>query len=294
MTQILWTGGVGDILTLEATFTDEYRARISRMYWATRAFKAMAPLFKKLPNYPNLLEHVSLYDGEYDDGFGFRDMGHALEFTGKTLEGDIDDWSVRHRFATPQPYNYSSFVKYKQATIRRKLPERYAAVCPYSPVAAEKVKKFRRFEPEDWNWTLDFLEVNQIKGVVLNVGDDPIPKDERLINLSNKTTLGEAFEITKGCFCYLGIDTSLSIMAGYVLPKERMFVSTLNSIVWAFRKIWYAPHDGDFIIPYLGATPDQVQKWQRMAEEDVKQKWHLLSELTDIEKQASFWKDTPP
>ena len=114
--------------------------------------------------------------------------------------------------------------------------------------------------------------MNGIKGVILNLGDDPVPKDDRLIDLSNKTRLGESIEITKRSCAYVGIDTSLSVMAAYVLPRESIIVCTTNVILWEFRHTYYASHtDFDFIVPYLGATKEDKEKWRALASQAAKE-----------------------
>jgi hypothetical protein len=66
------------------------------------------------------------------------------------------------------------------------LPENYIVLCPFS---TDKRSKERDFNAEDWNQTLKFLEQKDIKGVVINSGNDIVPKNSYLIDLSNLTKI---------------------------------------------------------------------------------------------------------
>lgn len=273
MRQIFWTGGIGDIIALESTFTDEYRRSIVRMYWASRTMRQMSPLFTRMPSFPNLKDHVSLWDAwETPEGepLIYRDFEHAFESTLKPhlVVGPIEDWSIIKRFPEPQPFNYSSFVKYRLAGVDKfKLPNEYAVVCPYSAVNKKATREWRRFHDNDWKWLLNHLNQTNMKGVVLNTGDDPVPQDERLIDLSNRTTLGEAIEVTKKASSYIGIDTGFSVVAAQVMPADRITISTTNGILWNFKHIYYAPkRQFDFIVPHLGATEEEILKWREKSE----------------------------
>jgi hypothetical protein len=273
--QILWTGGIGDIIVLEATFTDEYRKSISRMYWAARARSTMAPLFTKLPSFPYLVDHVSLWDTWVAPGVPFR---HWEDLCGCSVDlhkvnGPVEDWSVFKKFPNPQPFTYSSFVKYKLASISQfKLPSEYTVVCPYSDaVVGPEIAALRKFKDKDWAWLLNHLEKTKTYGVVLTTGNDPVPTSNYLINLSNKTNLGEALEITKHASHYIGIDTCFAHIAVLVLPSDKITVmSHDNLFLWAYKNIYYAPKtEFDFIIPHLGATNAEIKEWKDSYEESL-------------------------
>jgi hypothetical protein len=264
-TQIFWSAGLGDCFCLEATMTDEYRKSIGKMYWATRSRTQLAPLFSRLPSFPYLKEHVSLWD-DFQDGFCFKNIEEAYE---KSLHrhlvtGPVEDWSVIKRFHQPQPFVGSSFVKYKLASINHfNLPEEYAVVCPYSNVNKKSIQEWKRFFPKDWEWLIQHLAKLKLPGVVLNVGDDMVPENKWIINLSNKTKLGEAIEITKKASHFFGIDTGLSVISAQILPADRIVVSTVNTILWHYKHVYYAPQtEWDFIVPHLGATDVEIRAWR--------------------------------
>lgn len=264
--QIFWSGGIGDILTLEATFTDDFRKSISRMYWATRTRPYLVPLFTRLPSFPNLQDHVSFWDTYNATNLTFASLEHVMRETlhPHLLVGAVEDWSIVKRFTNPQPFTYGSFVKYKLANIDQfKLPESYVVICPYSSTSSEDVQGWRRFTDKDWKWLFKHLHKLNMCGVVLNSGDDVVPENKCLINLSNKTKLAEAIEITKSAYSYVGIDAGLSVIAAQVLPADRIIVSTYNAVLWIYKHVYYAPKkEFDFIIPYLGATKKDIKEWR--------------------------------
>lgn len=227
MRQIFWSGGIGDIFALEATMTDEYRKSITRMYWATRSRPHMVPLFTRLPSFPNLQDHVSLGDF-LEEGYVFKDIEGAYEKTmyQHLVVGPIEDWSIYKRFNPAQPFNYSSFVRYKLASISKfDLPENYIFVCPYSTMTSKSAQQWRRFFDKDWDWLIGHLAKTKRHGVVVNIGEDPVPKSEWLIDLSNKTKLGEAIEIAKKASGYIGIGSAFSVLAAQTLPAKEIMIS---------------------------------------------------------------------
>lgn len=265
--QVFWSGGIGDIIALESTFTDEYRLSVVRMYWATKAKDQMCRLFTRFPSFPNLKDHVSLIDA-FPDGYACHDFEQACNDTLRPhlIVGPIEDWSVSKRFRDPQPFTYSSFVKFKLASMSNFcLPDRYTVICPYSTVTTREVQEWRMFKDDDWGWLIARLEADDAQGVVLNIGDDPVPKHNRLIDLSNKTTLAEAMEITKKASAYIGIDSAFAVLAAKV-PVEEMVVRAVCVEPWIWKHVYYAPRtDFEFVVPSLGASEKEKQTWQENA-----------------------------
>jgi hypothetical protein len=264
--QIFWSGGIGDILCLEATFTDAQRKSITRMYWATRTKPHLAPLFTKFPSFPYLKDHVSLWDTYNLDKISFPSFAHAFAETlyPHLVEGTIDDWSIVKRFNKPQPFTYGSFVKYNLTNIDSfNLPSKYVAICPYSDTSEVGVQQWRRFSDRDWKWLFRHLRKSNMYGVILNSGVDVAPQNKWLIDLSNKTNLPEAIEIVKHASAYIGIDSGLSVVAAQVLPVDRIIISTKNAVLWIYKHVYYAPQtEFNFIIPYLGATKKDCKEWR--------------------------------
>jgi len=269
--QVFWSGGIGDIITLEATFNDEYRSSITKMYWATRTMREMAPIFSKLPSFPNLIDHISLWnDFDRPDGTAFRDLEQVLSLTGCSISEPVDDWSLIKRFIRPQPFTYSSFIKYKVAEAHSGLPRNYIVICPYSTTAPREAQKWRRFSDDDWDWLLSHLNRKKQYGVVLNVGDDPVPQSKWLINLSNKTGLAEAIEITKNSTGYIGIGTSFSVIAAQIFPSRNIKVCAVDDALYICKRLYYAPKTSfDFLCLRLRDTRAQRKEWRNTTDDNA-------------------------
>jgi ADP-heptose:LPS heptosyltransferase len=111
-------------------------------------------------------------------------------------------------------------------------------LCPFS---TDKRSKERDFNAEDWNQTLKFLEQKDIKGVVINSGNDIVPKNSYLIDLSNLTKIEEAVEIVKAAKGYLGIDSWLSVLAAKVFNSLSLQIKSVNSHCLNNAAFYYAP-----------------------------------------------------
>src|SRR5947209_1969582 len=67
---ILLTGGLGDVFALESYLTPEHRRRLTTVYHATRAEKAIRAAFAALPAYAHV-RHVTLWD-DFTEFFAFH------------------------------------------------------------------------------------------------------------------------------------------------------------------------------------------------------------------------------
>ena len=89
-----------------------------------------------------------------------------------------------------------------------------------------------------------------MKAVVLNVGNDFIPTDDVIINLNNQTNFLESIEILKKGSGYLGVDSSLSVLATKLFPVSNLYVKSQNHHLQNFKHIYYMPQtDFSFIQP---------------------------------------------
>jgi len=118
------------------------------------------------------------------------------------------------------------------------LPENYILISPYS---TDKRLKERDFNEEDWNKTLKFLEQKNLQGVIINSGNDIVPKSSYLVDLSNLTKIEEAVEIIKAAKGYLGIDSWLSVLAAKLFNNFSLQVKSVNSHCLNNAAFYYAP-----------------------------------------------------
>ena len=126
------------------------------------------------------------------------------------------------------------------------MPENYVTICPYSN---DKRNTARDFTEKEWDYILDYLKQINLNGVILNVGNDEIPNDNNLIDLSNKTTLIESIEILKNSNMYIGIDSCLSVIAAQKFDKNKLIVKSQNPHLTRTKHIYYSPKSSfNFIV----------------------------------------------
>ena len=116
MSEILLTGGIGDIFALEShlDFTP-----VKKIYWATRVAHTMLRLF------PNVEHEILIND--FSKRFDYFNKSSVEKAIGHMLPAD--DWSIETQFPKLPPYHGSSFLKTKPKPIINK---DYVVVCPYS------------------------------------------------------------------------------------------------------------------------------------------------------------------
>jgi len=141
--------------------------------------------------------------------------------------------------------NYS-FIKQKLCEINKfKLPNKYISISAWSYY----YKKNKVFNIEDWRETIKILKLNNIKGVILNdqkwyldnLWFKEILKEDCFINLTGETNYFEAIEIVKNSKGFIGIDSSLSIIATQALREKLIMIKTnANSGVYRLFDYYYS------------------------------------------------------
>lgn len=250
MRSILLTGGVGDVIAVESLMTDAERQSINCIYYATRAAKPCMELFDKLPTFPQLKKQTVIWK-DFSKIFCFHDKQHladklcayqpnALQELARKLIAPIEDYSIKKIFPENRPYTYSSFINLKLISIKKfALPASYYCICPYSNNDKRNLR--RDYDSADWGQTLKILKNRNSFGVVINIGDEPIPQDPHIINLSNKTDIKEAIEIIKHAQGYIGIDTAFSVIATKVFRLENIIIKSLNEHCFNWAHIYFKP-----------------------------------------------------
>jgi hypothetical protein len=126
--------------------------------------------------------------------------------------------------------NYS-FAKEKLCEIDKfKLPNKYISISGWTYSRTKK----RLFEIEDWHETIKILKTSNIKGVILNNQNwylnnlwfKEILQEDCFVNLTGETNYFEAIEIIKNSKGFIGIDSSLSIIATQSLPEESIIIKS--------------------------------------------------------------------
>jgi hypothetical protein len=260
---IFVSGGIGDVITLESFFTEEQRRTLTTVFYATNKYHFIEPLFRSMPNYPALKNHVTVW-ADFSKFWCFyskEDCLRKLIAQKQSYPQSLifaQDYSILPRFedikAGKLRFTGSSLLKHKVASLDELiLPDKFITLCPFS---TDKRIKTRDFDQSDWQITMDYLRKKGMKGVVLNEGHDTIPSEPELINLSNKATLPQAIEIMKLSMGYLGIDSALSVLAAQFFRPEEMTIKSHNGHCYDNLVCYYAPHRSfDFVVREIKLSP---------------------------------------
>jgi ADP-heptose:LPS heptosyltransferase len=246
---VFFSGGLGDIFALEAFISDRARATLESICYATHKSGIIKQCFEALGNYPMLQKHLDIWT-DFSSFWCFYskaecDMKLRLAGTRKSHEFiKAADFSILQVFPKIRNgelrYNESSFVTETVASVEHfDLPKRFITICPYS---SDKRLTDRDFSKEEWKAVTDFLEERDHFGVVLHDANEFVPSHPRLVDLSTKTTITEAVEILKASKGYIGIDSSLSVLAAKKFPAGRILIRSRNNHCWDNKSVYYAPH----------------------------------------------------
>ncbi len=242
---ILLTGGIGDIFAVESFFSDQQRADLSTILYATNKHEAIKPLFESLPNYPNLKNHNIVWS-DFNQFWCFLYKHEVMSRLGTNTPPELaacEDWGIIPKFHEINrgriAYNGSSFINHTIGDITKfPLPSKYIVISPFS---TDKRLGSRDFTQQDWGTTLKWLAAHDLNGVVINRGDDKVPVHSRLLDLSNHTTVVEAVEILKKGRGYIGIDSWLSVLAAKIFDSPYIAIKSNNNHCYDNKHIYFAP-----------------------------------------------------
>lgn len=239
---ILVTGGIGDFIILETFFKSALRENLEIIYYATSQKNNIESLFNCFDNYPKLKKHISVWD-DFKNIFCFvqKEELFLRDLTLKKKLRKVHDYSIIKIFPLIKynifKYNISSCIKYNLSNISKfDLPKKYAVICPYS---YDKRNKNRDFTYLEWDIVLKILKRKKLKGVILNIGNDFIPKDKYLIDLSNQISLKESIDIVKKCDFYIGVDSCFSVIAAQILNNENLLIKSVNDHLYRWKNVYY-------------------------------------------------------
>lgn len=272
---IFFTGGIGDVLALEPYFSDMLRSHLHTIHYATSKYKMIRQVFQALPNYPRLMHHVVLWE-DFSKFWCFhtknevieKDIAHRVNKR-KPVRPPIpenfaesEDWSIVPKFQKIREkklvYGTSSVAQYPLCDIQHiALPSQFACITPCS---TDKRAAGRDFHDGDWDITIQYLIDNNLYGVVLNTGADEIPVHNRIVDLSNKTTMLEAIEILKKAACFIGVDSCLSIVAAKLFTPDRLTVKSINQHFYNCKDIYLAPQkEFWFVVKNVEECPNMTR-----------------------------------
>jgi hypothetical protein len=244
---IFLTGGIGDIFAVESFLTNEQKKKINTIYYATNKKEYIEKLFcapTLSEYYPNLKNHCVLWDdfSNFWCFYSIEDYVKKSNNKSNIVQNSID-LSILKVFDDIKSnrirYNESVFLKAKLANIDYlNLPQDYLTILPYS---TDKRLLARDFTKKDWQNVINNLQYKNLKGVVINSGQDNVPKNENIIDLSNKLDILEAVEVLKNSKGYLGIDSWLSVLAAKLFDDPNLQIKSLNNHCYDNAYCYYAP-----------------------------------------------------
>lgn len=241
----LLTCGIGDFIAMDAVLQPHERP--SHVYWATRAegaLRELAPLCFPIVEQTTVF---SQFTGPHTMLFCVASREDLFTKTGIVLEPDIVDLNVefigRQVLNQERAVGRSSLLASPLTDVTGfNLPASYCVLHPYSQNVRTEL---RDLELHDWPVVQALLQRLGLPGVVVNRGAERARIDQ-VIDLTNKTSLLEALQITIGASAFIGCSSMLSVMAAHVVPKGRLFVKGHSRL----RNDWapfYYPHHGDCV-----------------------------------------------
>jgi len=242
---IILTGGIGDVLTIDSYLTDEDRAKIKKIYWATKTQKFSRRLINAAKRFfPNLKRHVVAWNQfELFHGFGQANWLHKLTQDIPPGYDKAQDLSISLLFKKilnkEIPFQGSCLLRDKIADIESfKLPKKYLCIVPHT----DNGDGLRNFTLQEWANVLKWLiHTNQI-GVGLGTNFEAPYEANCFINLIGKTTPEQSIEVLKHSYGYIGIDTWLSVLAAQLFEPYRLMIKSKNVHLFINKAAYYAPH----------------------------------------------------
>lgn len=237
----LITAGIGDFIAIESVLREDERP--DAIYYATRAEDAIRQLAPVC--FPGLREQVSLFrdfTGPYTKRFCFESKEELFQALDLDVDPDLVDLSTprigKEFMAGGRPFRGSSLLARPLADIARfALPARYCLIHPYS---ANVRTTQRDLIDVEWHYALRFLQDNDLAGVIVNQGHDAPPvRDARLVDLTNRTTLLEALEITKHASAYFGCSSCFSVLAAQVVDLDLCHVKGHELLRDTWQSFYY-------------------------------------------------------
>lgn len=248
MTDVFLSGGAGDVFAIVSHLSPEEKLQLRRIYWATRATAELMPLMKLMPDFPNLKEQTSLWD-DFGKLFCFHHIDMFEQITGAKVPTGCKDWSICHVFRDidegRRTFGGCPFLNRSVADISGfELPQAYDVVVPTTPSNFQRHRSLRDFNVLDWDRTLRRLRSRELQGVVVNSGNDRVPTDNRLVNLTGQTSLAQAIEILKDPRCqgYSGIDSCLATLACQRFGADDLRILSRHDHYYRWRVAYCAPH----------------------------------------------------
>lgn len=260
----LFTGGLGDFIGAECFMTEEEKDSVKEILWATRNREEIQNAIDLKSVFPNLEKETILFDDFCDErptrpwqeGDRFMNIGTKDDLNLKcklnlsqeeldTISDHSLDATLKDIFARKRRWISSRIATRMELPDINKfsLPNNYVVIHPWSDAEING----REFNEHDWPSIYNFLERFNLTGVVVNQSQYPAPKHNRLIDLTNKTTLKETLSIVQQAHAAILCASSLACFATKIFPKDAIWLKGGHAHMFSDWATYF--YHGPFIKP---------------------------------------------
>lgn len=238
--QVLFTGGLGDFIGAESFMTDKEKDAVTTVCWATRNREEIKAAVDLKSIFPNIVDEKILFDDFSDErptrdwqpGDRFMNIGKKHELNLKCglnlSQSELDsisdhslDATLEDIFAGRRRFHSSRIAAMPLPDVDHfNLPSQYIAIHPWSDAEING----REFNEHDWPSIFKFLENAGLKGVVVNQSKYSAPKNDLLIDLTNKTSLKESLSIIRNASGCILCASSLACFATKIFPIHKIWL----------------------------------------------------------------------
>ena len=237
MNKILFTGGLGDVISVEARMTDQEKYAVKEIYLATPGAKfvrqalAFHHLWDKVP-----VKEILTREQIFQHAPSKYCIHSLVELTATCCTAGVAapplgvvDMNIIKIFAeirqNLRPWNGSGFAFQRT---------RCDIAADFTTTSGDHRINNRNFTPPEIAAVKKYAKENRLSLIELGEG---------------KTTFDEFVGYTLGCREFIGVDSAASILAvidKVVFPEKKVFVRANNKAWYAHRAEWYAPGAMDF------------------------------------------------
>lgn len=226
---MFWCLGIGDFLTLDSFLPDFFYDKLKKIFLFTSRNETFKQLIKSNKNYSSV--EVVFADNKYDKGEIYKTENYLYSFCknqnikiNECFQDDLLIWKIP--FLQDVKPKISSFFTNTLCKINYEfLKNDFCVICP----TTKNTRDRRFFNNSDWIETIKILRYNKLTGIIIgNEKFDP-PKNKNLLNLSGRTSILEAIEITKKAKFYIGIDSFLSTLAMQLFPEKNIYLKSTET-----------------------------------------------------------------
>lgn len=262
---IIFTGGIGDFLTIDVFFLFSKYKNIIFISKQSLVLKKILYFYKDKINtnkYYSLYFNFSLIQKP-----GFDGTMELLKYF--PILRNINVVNISDYFPIIRKINLTNNLNLKNSNIFFKIvkknikkyfniPENFALINPYTEdsridcidckfkhSANNLCRLTRNFINDDYLNVINFLKKNNIVGVIISVKYIHIPiedDDLKIINLSNKLNIESCIELVKQCNYFFGIDSLFSVIASKILPPNNIYIKCNNNHGYNNKDIYWYPN----------------------------------------------------